>query len=119
MIRILIAALLVGHGLVHAIMFALPYSAQAAADLPFNPSHSWLIGETRAFGFVSALVVTLGFIASGVGYLSRADWWPYITVVAALLSLALLVLYFSRWWLVGHAINIALIVFAWRALQET
>lgn len=63
MIRILVAALFVGHGLVHGTMFALPYSAQAAADLPFNPSRSWLIGETRALGFVFALVVTLGSLS--------------------------------------------------------
>ena len=53
----------VGHGLVHTIMFALPYSAKASADLPFNPSHLWLVGDTRSFAFAFALVVTLAFIS--------------------------------------------------------
>lgn len=119
MIRILVAALFVGHGLVHGIMFALPYSAQAAADLPFNPSRSWLIGETRAFGLVFALVVTLGFIVAGAGYLWRASWWPHLTIVAAFLSLVMLVLYFSKWWIAGYAISVALAIFAWRTLVQT
>jgi uncharacterized membrane protein (DUF485 family) len=116
MIRFAIAALFVGHGLVHAVMFALPYSAQASADLPFNPSHSWLIGNSRTFGFVFALLVTLLLFVAGAGYLWRASWWPQVTLVAAVLSLALLVLYLSRWWIVGYAISIALAIAAWRAL---
>lgn len=119
MIRILIAALFVGHGLVHGIMFALPYSAQAIADLPFNPSRSWLFGETRTLGLVSALVVTLAFVVAGAAYLGRAGWWPQLTIVAAVLSVALLVTYFSKWWVVGFAINIGLAVFAWRNVMTT
>jgi hypothetical protein len=34
--RFLIAAFFVGHGLVHGIMFGLPFSAQPSADLPYN-----------------------------------------------------------------------------------
>ena len=119
MIRFLIAALIVGHGLVHGIMFALPYSPQASADMPFNPSHSWLIGDTRAFGLVLALVVTLAFVVAGAAYLWRASWWPQVTVVAAGLSLILLILYFSKWWTVGYLISIALAIAAWRAPTTT
>lgn len=82
-VRFLIAALLVGHGLVHGIMFSLPFSAQARADLPFNPSYSWLIGESRAFGLAFALVATFAFIAAGAAYFWRAVWWPAATLVAA------------------------------------
>lgn len=115
MTRMLITLLFVGHGLVHGIMFALPYSAKAIEDMPFNPSRSWLFGETKALGFAFGLVVTLAFMVAGAGYLWRAGWWPQLTIVAAVLSLALLVTYFSTWWIAGYAINIALAVFAWRA----
>lgn len=101
MIRVLIAALFVGHGLVHGIMFALPYSAQAMADLPFNPSRSWLVGDRKTLGFASALVVTPAFVVAGAGYLWRADWWPQLTIVAAALSTAMLVTYVSNWWILG------------------
>ncbi|NIU76705.1 MAG: hypothetical protein GWN71_25015, partial [Gammaproteobacteria bacterium] len=50
-----IAALFIGHGLVHGIMFALPYSAQALEDLPFNPSRSWLVGEAKGLGLGTAV----------------------------------------------------------------
>lgn len=115
MTRLLITLLFVGHGLVHGIMFALPYSAKAIEDLPFNPSHSWLFGETKALGFTSALVVTLTFVVGGAAYLLRASWWPQLTIAATVLSLALLLTYFSKWWIAGLAINIALAMFAWQA----
>lgn len=115
----MIAALMVGHGLVHGIMFALSYSPRARADMPFNPSHSWLIGDTRAFGLFFALLVTLAFVAAGAAYFWRATWWPQVTLVAAGLSLILLILYFSKWWAVGYLISIALAIAAWRALITT
>lgn len=116
MTRLLITLLFVGHGLVHGIMFALPYSAKAIEDLPFNPSRSWLFGETKTLAFASALVVTLAFTVAGAGYLWRAGWWPELTIVAVVLSLALLSTYFSTWWIAGFAINIAFAIFAWQNL---
>lgn len=117
MVRFLIAALFVGHGPVHGIMFRLLYVPEARADLPFNPSHSWLIGDTRAFGFAFAIVVTVTFAIAGVGYLARAGWWEDATIAAAVLSLALLAVYPSRWFIVGYPISIALTLIAWRAQQ--
>ena len=114
MIRLLIAAFLVGHGLVHGIMFSLPYSTQAAADLPFNPSHSWLLGDTRSFAFVVALVVTVAFAVAGAGYVAGSSWWPVATIAAAGLSLLMLALYLSKWWTVGLLISVALVIAAWR-----
>lgn len=115
--RFLIAALFVGHGLVHGIMFSLPFSAPASADLPHNPSHSWLIGDTRTFGLVFALVVTVAFIVAGAAYFWRAGWWSGATLVAAGLSVVLLTLYFSRWWTADILISVVLAGAAWRALQ--
>ena len=117
MIRFLIAALFVGHGLVHGIMFSLPFSAQASADMPFKPSHSWLIGETRVFGLAFALAVTAAFILAGAAYFGHARWWPGATQVAAGLSVLLLALYLSRWWTVGILISLALGAAAWWTLQ--
>ena len=114
MIRLVLAALFVGHGLVHGIMFGLPYSAQAAADLPFNPSHSWLLGDRRALAFVVALVVTVAFAVAGAGCVAAGGWWPVATIGAAGLPLVLLALYLSEWWTVGLLISIALVIAAWR-----
>lgn len=113
--RFLIAAFFVAHGLVHAIMFGLTYSSQARADLPFNPSRSWLIGEVRTFGFASAIAVTVAFVIAAGGYLARADWSPTAALVAAAMSVVLLLLFFSRWWLIGIVISLAVAIFAWRS----
>lgn len=115
--RFLIAAFFVGHGLVHGIMFGLPFSAQASADLPYNPSHSWLIGDTRSLGFGIALVVTVAFVVAAAAYVAGASWWPGATMAAAALSLVLLALYFTRWWTVGILISVALAAAAWRVQQ--
>lgn len=117
MVRFLIAAFFVGHGLVHGIMFGLPYVPEARADLPFNPSHSWLIGDTRAFGFAFGLLVTAAFAIAGLGYLANAGWWEEATIAAAVASLALLAVYPSRWFIVGYPISIAPPAAAWRAQQ--
>jgi hypothetical protein len=117
MIRLLIAAFLIGHGLVHGIMFSLPYNAQASADLPYNLSHSWLLGTTRSLGLAVALAVTLAFVVVGAAFLGHVNWWPAATLVAAALSVGLLVLYFTRWWSVGIVISAAVAVVAWRVQQ--
>jgi hypothetical protein len=103
--------------LVHGIMFGLPFNTQASADLPYKPSHSWLIGDTRFFGFVVAIAVSVAFLVAGASYLGQATWWPSATIVAAALSLLLLALYFTKWWVVGILISVALAAIAWRVQQ--
>jgi len=61
--------------------------------------------------------VTVAFAVAGVGYLARAGWWEEATIAAAVLSLALLAVYPSRWFVDGYPISIALAVVAWRAQQ--
>ena len=39
-----------------------------------------------------------------------------MTIVAAVLSLALLLLYASAWWSVGYLISVALAILGWRAI---
>lgn len=90
-------------------MFALPYSAEARAGLPFDPAQSWLIGEARRLGLGLALVVLAASLAAGGAGLAWADRWPTATASAAGLSLALLVLYWSRWWTLGGLIDVGLI----------
>lgn len=117
MVRFLKAPFLWPHGLVHGIMFSLPFSDQASADLPYHPSHSWLIGDTRWFGLAFAFVVAAAFVVAGAGYLGHADWWPISTLVAAGLSVLLLSVYFTKWWSVGILISVAFAVAASRTMQ--
>lgn len=114
--RLLITAFFVGHGLVHAIMFGLSYSSKATSDMGFNPSDSWLIGETRNLAFGWSVLVALGFVVAGAAYIADAAWWPRLTIASAALSLLLLVLYFTKWWLVGYPISIGFAIAAWQSL---
>lgn len=114
--RALLAALVFLHGAVHGIMFGLPLIPEVKKEMaPFNPSHSWLVGERPSFAFAFALAVTAAFTLAGVTYVARASWWPDAMIVASALSLLLLALFASRYFIVGFPISIALAVWAWQA----
>jgi hypothetical protein len=114
--RALIALFLVGHGVVHGVMWALPYSAEARADLPMDPAHSWLLGDLRGPALAVALLITAAFVVAAGAYLAGAGWWPGAAITAAALSLLFLGLFFSPWWLVGMGIDAAILFAAWRSL---
>lgn len=116
--RILAFVFLVGHGPVHAVMWALPYSEQARADLPMDPGNSWILGDARAVGLGIALAATAALVVAAFAVLADASWWPSFTIAAAGTSLALLALFFSPWWLVGFAIDAAIISIAALSLSR-
>lgn len=107
-LRIIFAVIVLAHGAVHAIMFALPFSAQALADLPFDPSRSWLLGRRRRVGLALAALVALGAAVAAGAIVADASWWPAATVTAAALSIVLLVLFLDRWWIVGILISVVI-----------
>lgn len=113
--RGLFAVLLFAHGWVHGVMWALPYSDEALADLPMNPAHSWLLGDSRELPLGLGLATAAAFMVAGVAYLADAGWWPAAATTAAALSTALLSLYFSPWWALGYVINVFVALAAWRA----
>lgn len=112
--RIVVAALLLGHAAVHAVMWTLPFT-DATRDMPFDPGRSWLFGDSRLPAVVLAGLATAGFAVTAVGYLLGAAWWPPVMLVASAISLMLLVGWFTPWWLVGIALSAGLALFAWRA----
>jgi hypothetical protein len=114
--RVLASAFLIGHGLVHGIMWALTHSEEALADLPMDPSHSWLLGDVRACSLGFALVTTVAFVVAAASFLADAGWWPWAAIVASALSVVLLGLFFIPWWGFGFAIDAAILFAAWRAL---
>jgi hypothetical protein len=114
--RFLAAAILAGHAIVHGVMWALPYSEAARSDLPMDPSHSWLIGDARGLGLGLALAATAAFLVVAGAVLADASWWAPAAIVASALSGLLLGLFFSPWWLVGAAIDAAIVAVAWRSL---
>lgn len=102
--RWLLAALLLGHGLVH-LLFAVPASAaDGGADWPFDTARSWLVtgvgvdaGLVRAVGLALVAIVVGGFslaALSTAGFVP-IDWWRPLVAVSAGASALVLVLCFQ------------------------
>ena len=118
----LLAAFLVGHGLVH-IMFAVPQPGGAAATAngvgyPFDLSRSWLVGAgldaTVVRVIATALVVTvvIGFALaalSAVGMLVPVGWWQGLVLAATAASVLLLIVGFNPGLVLGFAIDAILL----------
>lgn len=117
--RWLLAALLVGHGVVH-ILFAVPAKAtDAGADWPFNMARSWAITRAgldlslvRIAGVALITVVVVGFslaALSTVGIIVPSGWWQAIVAGSAITSAILLVLFFQPQLVLGLGINAVLL----------
>ena len=116
--RTLFVMFLLGHAAVHGVMWTLPFTP-AASDMPFNPAHSWVWGESRAVAVVLAGLATVAFGAAAFGFAIEAGWWPPVMVAAAVVSLALMLVYFSPYWLVGIVLSAVLAVYALQASPVT
>lgn len=114
--RIVFFVFLLGHAAVHAVMWTLPFTP-ATQDMPFDPARSWVLGDQRVVAVVLAAVVTIAYVVAGAGWLTHAPWWPVTMVGASGLSLLLMVLYFTPWWLVGVALSGGLAVYGLAALR--
>jgi hypothetical protein len=120
----LLAAVLFGHGSVHA-MFLLPRppkKVDAPADAPawpFDMSMSWPVvraglpvSRVRALGAVLIAAVVVGWALAAlatVGVAVPSVWWPGLVVAAAAGSALLLVIFFDPQLLLGLAIDAVLV----------
>lgn len=117
----LLAAFLLGHGLVH-IMFAAPPPAEPnspAADFAFDPERSWLVtsgllstSAVRAIvlGLVAIAVVGYALTAlATVGLFVPAAWWTGLLVVSTAASALLMVVALMPGLALGVAIDLVLI----------
>ena len=110
LVRVVVGILLLAHGFVHLLYLA--------DDVPeFSLDRSWLVPEAarRRFGFGLVVATTVAF-----AILALAVWgvpgisavWPTLGVVAGLLSVLLLMLFWSRQLIFGVAIDIGLVAVA-------
>src|SRR4029450_3983756 len=99
MIRVLLGAFIVAHGLLTAFIWVSP----AKADAPFRATHSWLLGDARPRGVVIALVAgtplvaRAGFMLAGIGFIPHQAWWAVTGIGAGTAALLLMALYFNPW----------------------
>ena len=115
MTRLLVAAFLIAHGIVHAALWATPMDPDKTA--PFDPSYSWALAAGHvaaapmrsasvAFAWVSAVL----YIAAGVSVAVDAAAWSALAAVGAVVGLALKGVWFNRWLSFGLALDVAVLV---------
>jgi hypothetical protein len=106
--RLVFIGFLIAHGGVHAAIWATPRGKDQT--VPFDPSHSWVLGAQRGLAMAFALAATALIAAAGIGLWAQAQWWRTMAVAGLGLSFALMVLYFHPWFLPIQVINAALIL---------
>jgi hypothetical protein len=114
---------LVLHGLVHLL-----YAGHSMRLFELRPGLTWPDGSwafsrllgvktTRLLACAGLILVTLGFLAGGLGCLLQEDWWSAVTAGSAVFSSVILILLWDRKWHaladqggVGVQINLAVLV---------
>lgn len=116
----LLAAVLLGHGLVH-VMFAVvsPAATEGGPEWPFDMTKSWAVtgagldlGAVRVLGIGLIAIVACGFslaALSTVGLVVPAGWWQATVGVSAVASAAALVLFFNPQLVLGLGIDTVLV----------
>ena len=114
MIRVLLGAFIVAHGLLTAFIWVSP----AKADAPFQATHSWLVGDARPLAVVLALVAAVGFVVAGIGFIGQQTWWAFTGSGAGAVALLLMALFFNPWLLAGIAISAGILYAGIQALPQ-
>jgi hypothetical protein len=118
----LLAAFLLGHGLVH-VMFAVPAPAAPAPasgmEYPFDVNQSWLVTARIAdvamvrglvIGLVAATVIGYGLAAlATLGIGVSTSLWPLLVLAATAASAGLMVVGLTPALALGIAIDVALV----------
>jgi hypothetical protein len=119
--RLVLGLFLIAHGLVH-LLYVVPEPAQKSGDLewPFHLERPWLLssigleqGAVRSIGLVLMIGTTAGFAIAGIALLANLGWWSGAAIAGAVVSTALLALYFHPLLALGLAINAFVLSVAW------
>lgn len=119
MLKTLAGLFLIAHGLVHLVYFA---PAEDDPNFPMTAGKSWLVTRAGVSLDVISPVVAVLAVASAVGFVLLAlshfgflvphAWFAPIGVVSTALSLLLIAVTFNIQFVVGIAINAAVIYWA-------
>jgi hypothetical protein len=115
MIRALLGLFVIAHGLITFGIWAAPVTEQA----PFNPNHSWLLGDTRTLALALAVLAAIAFVVTGGGFLAQQDWWAAAAVAAGAVAVVLMALYFNPWLSAGILISATILYAGAQALQQS
>lgn len=99
---------LIAHGLIHLAIW-LPGPKEAA---PFDPHHSWLLGDARRYARGLAIAACVLLAAGGLLVLAGDPGGAALAAAGAAISLTLVVLTFHPWLLGAVAIDLAIVAVA-------
>ena len=116
MLRVVLIAFLIAHGLVHLAIWAPKDDPEKAT---FDPAHSWLIDDRRPLARLLAFSATAILIVAGIALWVDVGWWWPTAVVGLIVSTVLLLLFLPvvrvhsrrqhladrRHWMVGLAVS--------------
>jgi hypothetical protein len=117
LIRVAIAAVLLGHAAIHLGFLAPRPVTVGGPRWPFHVERSWLVGRLRASGMamrpLAGLLVMALFTAYAVGALAIVVDEPAVDgpaiAIGSAVSLAVLGLFPDRWLLLGVVIDLVLL----------
>jgi len=101
-LRIIVGALLVVHGVAHVEITKAWGSREA--------STSWLVGDADTLGMVLSTVALAVFALSGLAVFVGLGIWRPLAVAAACISLVTIALFWDRKMALGVAVNVAIVV---------
>ena len=118
--RLLVAAFLVAHALIHlSYLTPAPPRTAGGPEWPFEMARSWAVTSmgldaslVRILGTALAVVTIALLVAAGLatmGWLIPAGWWPTLVIGGAIASILTLALFFHPWILLGFVIDAALL----------
>ena len=110
--RFLFIGFLIAHGLVHLAIWLVPKPPDQ--KVPFDPEHSWLLGDQKTVAVVLAVAAAALLMGGGLGLWAHADRWRGVAALGLAVSFGLMIVYFNPWYLFIEAVNAALVVgLAW------
>jgi len=114
MLRVILALLLLLHGLVHVLGFVVPWRLASVETMPYTTTllaGSLNVGASgiRVVGALW-LLAAVGLVIAGVGVLTAQSWWAPLALVVVLCSLMLTILGWPASYF-GVLVNVALLAY--------
>jgi hypothetical protein len=116
MSRMIVAGVLIGHGLIHLLGVTAYLRFAEVTELPYKTTlleGRWVLGDAgmRVFGALW-LVPAVGFVAAAIILLAGGSGWPLPLVIATAFSLVLTALDWEKA-LVGFLLNVIIVAWLW------
>lgn len=115
--KILFGLFLIAHGLIHSSFITkAPIQKPGAPAWPFDITKSWILAldpETlKNIGIILTVIATVGFIASGLGWLGvpfLKTYWVVIMAISSIASLLLIAIFWKNWFVMGPVIDLVIL----------